>query len=338
MTAPANARITFQRSPRGLPVVDDFGRDVVPVPSPADGQFLARVVWLSLDPYYRNVMKNSQLYAERLQPGDVMVGETVAQIVESRHPEFRTGEYVAVRGGWQQYCVSNGAGVRRLDPAVAPLSTALGVLGMPGLTGYAGLVYLAEPRPGQTVVVSAATGPVGSTAGQVARLVGARAVGIAGSDDKCEYAVRELGYAACVNYKRGDLRAQLKEACPSGIDVYFDNVGGDTLAAVLGNLALGARIVLCGMIEAYSMDAPPPGPWLGPVVGARATMKGLVVYDHVQRMPELVRVVGGWIREGRFRWKEDVTEGLEQAPEAFCRLMRGENFGKALVRVGPDSA
>jgi NADPH-dependent curcumin reductase CurA len=337
MTANANARITFQRTPRGLPVPEDFGHDVVPVPTPADGQFLARTVWLSLDPYYRNVMKNSQLYAERLQPGDVMVGETVAQVVESKHPDFRAGEYVAVRGGWQQYSVSNGAGVRRLDPAVAPLSTALGVLGMPGLTGYAGLVYLGEPKPGQTVVVSAATGPVGSTAGQVARLVGARAVGIAGSDEKCDYAVRELGYAACLNYRRGDLRAQLKAVCPGGVDVYFDNVGGDTLAAVLANLALGARIVLCGMIEAYSMDTPPPGPWLGPVVGARATMKGLVVYDHMHRLPELVRVVGGWIRDGRFRWKEDVTEGLEHAPEAFCRLMRGENFGKALVRVGPDS-
>ncbi|MFO0450330.1 MAG: zinc-binding dehydrogenase, partial [Pseudomonadota bacterium] len=200
------------------------------------------------------------------------------------------------------------------------------------------LVYLGEPKPGQTVVVSAATGPVGSTVGQVARLMGARSVGIAGSAAKCDYAVRELGYAACVNYRDGDLRAALKEACPEGIDVYFDNVGGDTLAAVFGNLALGARIVLCGMIEAYSMDRPPAGPFLGPVVGARATIKGLVVYDHMHRLPELQRVVGGWIRDGRFRWREDVADGLEQAPEAFCRLMRGQNFGKALVRVAPERA
>ena len=332
-----NQRITFRRSPQGLPVPDDFGRDTVPVPAPADRQFLSRTIWLSLDPYYRNVMKNSQIYADRLAPGDPMIGETVAQVVESRHPQFAAGDYVAVRNGWQQYGLSNGQGVRKLDPAAAPLSTALGVLGMPGLTGYAGLVYLGEPKPGQTVVVSAATGPVGSTVGQVARLVGARPVGIAGSDDKCRYAVEELGYAACVNYKQGDLRAQLKAACPDGIDVYFDNVAGDTLAAVLANLALGARVVLCGMIEAYSMDKPPAGPWLGPVVGARATMKGLVVYDHMHRMPEMTRVVGGWIRDGRFRWKEDVTEGLDGAPEAFCRLMRGENFGKALVRVGPET-
>ncbi len=336
MTATTNRRITFRRSPQGLPVPEDFGADEVPVPAPTEGKFLSRTIWLSLDPYYRNVMKNSQIYADRLAPGDPMIGETVAQVVESRHPQFAAGDYVAVRNGWQQYGLSNGQGVRKLDPAAAPLSTALGVLGMPGLTGYAGLVYLGEPKPGQTVVVSAATGPVGSTVGQVARLVGARPVGIAGSDDKCRYAVEELGYAACVNYKQGDLRAQLKAACPDGIDVYFDNVAGDTLAAVLANLALGARVVLCGMIEAYSMDKPPAGPWLGPVVGARATMKGLVVYDHVHRMPEMTRVIGGWIRDGRFRWKEDVTEGLEHAPAAFCRLMRGENFGKALVRVGPE--
>jgi NADPH-dependent curcumin reductase CurA len=224
--------------------------------------------------------------------------------------------------------------VRKLDAAVAPVSTGLGVLGMPGLTGYAGTVYLGEPRPGQTFVVSACTGPVGSTAGQVARHMGARVVGIAGSAAKCEFAVKELGFAACVNYKTGDLAAELKKACPDGIDVYFDNVGGDTLVAVIRNLAQGARIVLCGMIEAYSMDKPPPGPWLGPVVGARAIMKGLVVYDHVNRMPEMTKVIGGWIRDGSFRYREDITEGLAGAPEAFCRLMRGENFGKSLVRIG----
>jgi NADPH-dependent curcumin reductase CurA len=226
--------------------------------------------------------------------------------------------------------------VRKLDPAIAPLSTALGVLGMPGLTGYAGTVYLGEPRPGQTVVVSACTGPVGSSAGQVAAHMGARVVGIAGSQQKCEYAVRELGFAACVDYKTGDLAAQLKAACPDGIDVYFDNVAGETLVAVLKNLAMGARIILCGMIEAYSMDKPPAGPWLGPVVGARATMKGLVVYDHMQRLPEMVKVLGGWIRGGTFHYREDISEGLASAPEAFCRLMRGGNFGKALVRVGPE--
>ena len=316
----------------------DFSSDTVDVAAPAAGQFLSRTIWLSLDPYLRNVMKGHPLYGVQLRPGDPMHGETVSQVVESRHPAYAAGDYVLVKNGWQEYALSDGPGVRKLDPQAAPLSTALGVLGIPGLTGYAGLVYLAEPKPGETVVVSAATGPVGSTVGQVARLVGARAVGIAGSDEKCRYAVEELGFEACVNYRAGDLRALLKQACPGGIDVYFDNVGGDVLAAALGNLALHARIVLCGMIGAYSSESPPPGPFLGPVVAARATIRGLVVYDHLHRLPELERVVGGWIRDGRFRYREDVTEGLEHAPEAFCRLMRGENFGKTLVRVAADSA
>ncbi len=331
-----NKRITFARSPQGLPTLEDFGADEVAVPKPADGQFLSRSIYLSLDPYYRNVMKNSQIYQDRLAAGDVMVGETVAQIVESKHPDYKAGEYVAVRNGWQQYAVSKGDGVRRIDPAVAPISTALGVLGMPGLTGFAGTISLGEPKPGDTFVVSAATGPVGSTAGQTARLMGARVVGIAGGKEKCDYAVRELGYAACVNYKEGDLAANLKTACPNGIDVYFDNVAGDTLVAVIKNLALGARIILCGMIEAYSMDKPPAGPWLGPIVGARAIMKGLVVYDHVAMQPRLQRTVGGWIQSGQFKYREDIAEGIEKAPQAFCDLMRGKNFGKSLVRIGPD--
>jgi hypothetical protein len=329
-----NRRILFARVPQGLPVPADFGQDTVEVPPPAAGQFLSRTLWLSLDPYLRNVMKGHALYGVALRPGDPMHGETVARVVESRHPGFVPGDFVVVKNGWQEYALSDGQGVRKVDPAQAPVSTALGVLGMPGLTGYAGLVYLGEPRPGQTVVVSAATGPVGSTVGQVARLMGARAIGIAGSEEKCRYAVDELGYEACINHRDGDLRGALKQACPDGVDVYFDNVGGEVLVAAIANLALNARIVLCGMPAAYSLDAPPAhGPWLGPVVGARATIKGLVVYDHLHRMGEMQKVIGRWIREGRFKYREDVTDGLEHAPEAFCRLMRGENFGKSLVRV-----
>ncbi len=331
-----NNRITFARSPQGLPVPEDFGADSQAIPVPKDGEFLSRTIYLSLDPYYRNVMKNSQIYQDRLAPGDVMIGETVAQIVTSKHAGFAAGDYVAVRNGWQEFALSNGQGVRKLDPSIAPLSTALGVLGMPGLTGYAGTVYLGEPKPGETFVVSACTGPVGSTAGQVAKLMGARVVGIAGSKEKCDYAVNELGFAACVNYKDGNLADALKAACPNGINVYFDNVAGDTLVAVLRNLALRARVVLCGMIEAYSMDKPPAGPFLGPVVGARATLKGLVVYDYLDKMNEFTRVVGEQIRAGRFRYREDITPGLAHAPEAFCALMRGQNFGKSLVQVGPE--
>jgi hypothetical protein len=329
-----NRRILFARVPQGLPVPADFGHDTVEVQSPAAGQFLSRTLWLSLDPFLRNVMKGHALYGVALRPGDPMHGETVARVIESRHPGFAAGDYVVVKNGWQEYALSDGQGVRKVDPAAAPVTTALGVLGMPGLTGYAGLVYLGEPRPGQTVLVSAATGPVGSTVGQLARLMGARAVGIAGSDEKCLYAVEELGYEACLNYRSVELRTAIKQACPDGVDVYFDNVGGDVLVAAIANLALNARIVLCGMPAAYSLDAPPAhGPWLGPVVGARATIKGLVVYDHFHRMGEMQKVVGRWIRAGKFKYREDVTEGLEHAPEAFCRLMRGENFGKSLVRV-----
>lgn len=329
-----NHRILMARVPQGLPVLADFASDAVPIVRPNDGEFLSRTLFLSLDPYYRNVMKNSPIYADRLAPGDVMIGETITQIVESRHADFAVGEYVAVRNGWQEYAISDGRNVRKIDPARAPLSAYLGVLGMPGLTGYAGTVALADVKAGDTFVVSAATGPVGSTAGQVARMRGARVVGIAGSDEKCRYAVNMLGFAECVTYRSGDLVQHLKRTCPDGIDVYFDNVGGDVLAAVLKNLALHARIILCGMIEAYSMATPPPGPFLGPVVGARATMKGLVVYDHLHLMTEMQQAIGDAIRAGSFRYREDISEGLASAPAAFCRLMRGENFGKALVRVG----
>ena len=257
-------------------------------------------------------------------------------MVDSRHPDFRAGEYVTVRNGWQQYALSSGQGVRKVDPAVAPVSTALGVLGMPGLTGWAGTVYLGEPRPGQTFVVSACTGPVGSTAGQVARHMGARVVGIAGSQDKCDYAVRELGFDACVNYKTGDLAAQLKAACPDGIDVYFDNVAGDTLVAVLRNLAQGARIILCGMIEAYSMDKPPGGSLARP--GRRRAR------DHEgpgrlrPRAPH-----GRAARRPSAAGSATAASSIAKTSPRACGRPRGllppdarRNFGKALVRVGPD--
>jgi NADPH-dependent curcumin reductase CurA len=331
-----NHRILFTLRPVGTPEPENFGADTTAVPTPGPGQFLSRTLYLSLDPYYRAAMRGGAEVSQRLNPGDVMTGETVAQVVESRHPDYRPGEYVVVRNGWQQFALSSGQGVRRLDPNRAPISTALGVLGMPGLAGYTGLIYMGEPRPGQTVLVSAATGPVGCTAAQSARIVGSRAVGIAGSPEKCEYAVRELGYAACINYHDGDLAAQIRRACPDGVDVYFDNVGGDVLATVLGFLAPHARVILCGISEAYNLEVPRPGPFLGPVLSARATLQGIVVTDHLHRLAELERVVGGWIRAGQFRYKEDIAEGLASAPAAFCRLMRGENFGKALVRVAPE--
>ncbi|HLJ19372.1 MAG TPA: NADP-dependent oxidoreductase [Stellaceae bacterium] len=331
-----NQRIVLSRRPVGAPLPENFGADTTAVPTPGPGQFLSRTVYLSLDPSYRPTLHEGAQSAVRLNLGDVMSGETVAQALESRHPDYRQGEYVAVRNGWQQFALSSGQGVRRLDPTRAPVSTALGVMGLPGLAGYTGLVYFGEPRPGQTVLVSAAAGPVGCTAGQAARIIGARPVGIAGSAQKCDYAVRELGYAACLNYRAADLATQIERECPGGVDVYFDNVGGEVLATVLRYLAPQARVILCGMTEAYNIEPPPPGPWLGHVLKARATLRGILAQDHLHRLAELERVVGGWIRAGQFRYREDVSEGLASAPGAFCRLMRGENFGKALVRVAPE--
>jgi NADPH-dependent curcumin reductase len=331
-----NHRILFRVRPVGTPAPENFGTDVTAIPTPGPGQFLSRTVYLSLDAFWRAAMQGAAHSAERLNPGDVMSGETVAQVLESRHPDYRPGEYVVVRNGWQEFALSSGQDVRRLDPRRAPISTGVGVLGMPGLAGYTGLIYQGEPRPGQTVLVSAATGPVGSTAGQAARIVGARAVGMAGTAEKCDYAVRELGYDACINYRTGELSEQIRQTCPDGVDVYFDNVGGAVLSTALQFLARGARVILCGMSASYNLDVPPTGPFLGPVMSARATVSGIVAQDHVQRFAELEKVVGGWIRSGQFHYKEDITEGLASAPEAFCRLMRGDNFGKALVRVAPE--
>jgi len=309
-----NHRILCAVLPAGLPGPEHFGADTTAVPTPGPGQFLSRTLYLSIDP------------AVRLTPGDVVGGETVAQVLESRHPEHRPGEFVVVRNGWQQFALSSGQGVRRLDADHAPISTALGVLGLPGLLGYTGLIYLGEPRPGQTVLVSDPTGPVGSTAGQAARIVGARAVGIATSPDKCDYAVKQLGFAACIS----DVSA-LRTACPEGVDVYFDTVGGEVFTHALHVLAPHARVVLSGMSDAYAV-----GPSLAPVLTSRATVQGIVVEDHLNRLPELERVVGSWIRAGLFHYSEDITEGLAHAPEAYCRLRRGESFGKVLVRVAPE--
>jgi NADPH-dependent curcumin reductase CurA len=309
-----NHRILFMRRLAGLPEPQDFGADTTAVPTPGPGQFLSRTLYLSIDP------------SVRLNPADVVGGEAVAQVLESRHPEYRPGEFVVVRNGWQQFALSSGQGVRRLDADRAPIATALGVLGLPGLLGYTGLIYHGEPRPGETVLVSDPTGPVGSTVGQAARIVGARAVGIASSPEKCDYAVNQLGFAACITDT-----SSLLGACPDGVDVYFDTVGGEVLARALDVLAPRARVVLSGTSDEYQAALS-----LAPLLKARATLQGITVDDHLHRFPELERVVGSWIRAGLFRYREDISEGLGSAPDAFCRVMRGEGFGKVLVRVAPE--
>jgi NADPH-dependent curcumin reductase len=336
MPASRNRQVHLKSRPIGEPKPEDFQVAEAPVPSPRDGQVLSRTIYLSLDPYMRGRMNEGRSYAASVDIGHVMVGATVSEIVESRYAALAKGDLVLGYDGWQEYAVSEGASLRKLDPRAAPISTALGVLGMPGMTAYVGLLDIGRPKPGETVVVSAAAGAVGSAVGQIARIKGCRTVGIAGGPVKCDHIVRELGFDASVDYRTGDLFAALKQACPNGIDVYFDNVGGDILTAVLGQINLGARIPLCGIISQYNATKLPPGPNLAPVLVNRALIRGFIISDHVERMPEFLRDCGEWVRTGRLKYREDIVDGLERAPDAFIGLLRGRNLGKLIVRIAPD--
>jgi NADPH-dependent curcumin reductase len=336
MPTPVNRQIVLRSRPVGMPKPSDFDLVESPRPTPKDGEVLTRTVYLSLDPYMRGRISGARSYAPSVEPGQVIVGGTVGEVLESRHPAVARGDLVLGYDGWQSHAVSKGGALRKLDPKQAPISTALGVLGMPGMTAYVGLLDIGRPKPGETVVVSAASGAVGSAVGQIAKIKGAHAVGIAGSPDKCDYVVRALGFDACVNYKTGDLPAALKAACPSGIDVYFENVGGDVLGAVMTLLNQNARIPLCGLISQYNATEPTPGPDLRAFLFNRVLLKGFIVSDHLDRMGDFLAECGGWLREGRLKHREDIVEGLEQAPEAFIGLLQGKNFGKLLVRVGED--
>jgi NADPH-dependent curcumin reductase CurA len=346
-----NRQVLLRNAVTAVPVEADFEVVDAPMPQAGAGQVLIRTLLLSLDPYMGSAIKSRHMSAG-VKPGDLMPGEALGVVTESRHPDFAEGDIVTSRAGWQAYSVADAPTplltgmAAALSPAATklapdgrvPLSAYLGVLGMPGLTAYGGTVDLLSPRPGETLVVSAATGPVGSTVGQIARNMGARVVGIAGSDEKCAYAVDRLGFAACVNYKNAAWPDALADACPDGVDCYFDNVGGGILQGVMGRLAMHARIVLCGAMEQYNSPTVLPGPNLGPIVGKRATIKGLVVYDFWDRMPHWRRIATDWIASGRLTFKEDRVVGLDAAPALFARLMSGRNFGKALVAVAPDQA
>ena len=336
MPTSVNRQIVLRSRPVGMPKPGDFDLVESPVPTPNDGEVLTRTIYLSLDPYMRGRISGARSYAQSVEPGQVIVGGTVGEVLESKHPSVARGDIVLGYDGWQSHAVAKGGGLRKLDPKQAPISTALGVLGMPGMTAYVGLLDIGRPKPGETVVVSAASGAVGSAVGQIAKIKGARAVGIAGSQDKCDYVVRELGFDACVNYKTGDLAATLKAACPSGIDVYFENVGGDVLRAVMVLLNQNARIPLCGLISEYNATEIGPGPNLRPFLFNRVLLKGFIVSDHLDRMGDFLKECGGWLREGRLKHREDIVAGLEKAPEAFIGLLQGKNFGKLLVRVGED--
>jgi NADPH-dependent curcumin reductase CurA len=341
MAQERNRRILLAARPVGEPKDSDFSPVEADIPQPGPGEVLLRTIYLSLDPYMRGRMNAAKSYATPVEIGQVMEGGTVSEVVASNLPAFSPGDIVESRSGWQSYALSNGKGLRKIDPAAAPITTALGVLGMPGMTAYTGLLTIGQPKPGETVVVSAASGAVGSIVGQIAKLRGARAVGIAGGRTKCDFVVHELGFDACVDYKEPGFREALRAACPQGIDVYFENVGGAVFEAVLPLLNNFARIPVCGLIAQYNMTELPPGPnmvpaLMGAILAKRLTLRGFIVSDFAAQRQAFLDEVGGWLHAGRIKYREDVVDGLENAVHAFQGLLKGANFGKLLVKVGAD--
>jgi hypothetical protein len=330
---PKNRRILLKNRPTGLPSTSDFELVEGPVPEPGEGEVLTRTLFLSLDPYMRGRMSAAKSYAKPVELGEVMAGGTVGEVVASRHESFAPGDIVVGQGGWQDYAVLPGALLRKLDPRLAPVSTALGILGMPGMTAYVGLLDIGRPKPGETVVVSAASGAVGSVVGQIAKIHGCRVVGVAGGKAKTDYVVEELGFDAAVDHRSPDLPDALAAACPKGVDVYFENVGGATQKAVWPLLNDFARVVVCGLIAHYNDPTPPPGPPMLDVLRKRLAVQGFIVSDRSHRQADFLRDVGAWLQAGKLKYREDVVVGLEKAPEAFIGLLQGKNFGKLVVKV-----
>jgi NADPH-dependent curcumin reductase len=333
MAGNVNRQILLKSRPEGPPGLDNFELVERPVPEPGEGEVLMRTLYLSLDPYMRGRMNAAKSYAKPAAVGEPMVGGTVGEIVASRNPKFSVGDIVLGYGGWQEYALSSGTALRKLDPAAAPVSTALGVLGMPGMTAYVGLLEIGQPKPGETVVVAAASGAVGSVVGQIAKIKGCRAVGIAGGADKCRFVTGELGFDACVDHRAPDFARALEAACPKGIDVYFENVGGAVQQTVWPLLNDFARIPVCGLIAQYNSPTPLPGPDMFSVLRKRLLLRGFIVSDFAAKQGDFLRDVGEWVRAGCLKYREDVADGLEHAPAAFLGLLQGKNFGKMLVKV-----
>ncbi len=337
-----NRRITLASRPRGLPTLQDFRLETQPAPVPGKGELLLRTLYLSLDPYMRNLMDPiGPAYAPPVALGATMVGGTVSRVVASRHADFAEGDIVLANAGWQDYAVSDGSGLTPI-PDLAQPSLALGGLGMPGFTAHVGLLDIGQPQSGETVVVAAATGAVGSVVGQIARLKGARVVGIAGGTEKCRIAVDDFGFDACIDHRDAQFAARLAAACPRGIDVYFENVGGEVLDAVLPLLNVGARVPVCGFIAHYNDAEPRTGPdrrtaLLAAVLQKRVRMQGFIILDHYgARFDAFRRDMDAWLAGGLVKLREDRVEGLEQAPAAFIGLLQGRNAGKLVVRVHPE--
>jgi hypothetical protein len=327
-----NRRIVLASRPAGAVTVDNFRLETVPLPALEEGQLLVRNRWLSLDPYMRSRMNEGRSYAEAQALNETMVGGTAGEVVQSRHPGFAAGDRVVGYLGWQEYGVSDGRQLMKVDTAHVPLSAYLGAVGMPGVTAWYGLNRIIEPKAGETVVVSAASGAVGSVVGQLAKLSSCRAVGIAGGEEKCRYVVEELRFDACIDYKREDVGKALKAAAPDGVDGYFENVGGEIMEAVLPRMNAFGRIALCGLIAGYDGE---PIPIRNPTwfLVSRLKLQGFIVSEHMQVWPQALKELGGHVGAGRIRYRESVAQGLQSAPEAFIGLLKGRNFGKQLVKL-----
>jgi len=334
--AETNKQVLLAARPVGLPKETDFNIVETPLPEPEEGQFLVRIIYLSVDPYMAGRMRARKSYAPSLEIGDVMIGGAVGEVVDSRHPDYGVGEFVEGMFGWREFALSDGSEmVRKVDPELAPLSTSLYALGMPGMTAYFGLLEIAKLKPGESVVVSGAAGAVGALAGQIAKNMGCRVVGVAGSGAKVDYVTGELGYDAAFNYKTtDDYTAKLAELCPGGIDVYFDNVGGAITDAVIANINVGARVAICGQISQYNLTRPAKGPrWLMQLIVKQARVEGFLVYQFLDRYAEGMTKMAEWLRDGKIRYREQIAEGIDNAPRAFIGLFTGENLGKQLVRI-----
>jgi len=339
-------RVALAARPQGTPKLSDFSVEHAPIPEMPTGGILVRVLWQSLDPYMRGRMDESKSYAAAVGIGDTMEAGCVAEVMASDHDKFTPGDIVEGRFGWCTHAISDGEGVRKVDPALAPIQTAVGVLGMPGLTAYVGLLDHGRPKDGETLVVGAATGAVGSVVGQIAKIKGLRVVGVAGGAEKCAFAVEELGFDACLDHRAAPdakaLREQMAAECPDGVDIYFENVGGKTLDAVMPLMNVWGRIPVCGMISQYNLggmgmaggDGPDrlPKYWRMILVN-RLSLRGFIIFDHYDRFRDFQRDVSGWISDGSLKYREHVTEGIENAPAAFLQMLEGGNFGKTLVKV-----
>lgn len=336
-----NRGLVLAARPKGEPTAQTLRMETAALPNPAPGQMLLRTEYLSLDPYMRGRMSDAPSYAAPVALGAVMEGGTVAQVMVSHVDGFAAGDWVLSYNGWQDYALSDGKGVTSLGTDPAHPSWALGIMGMPGFTAWAGLTQIGVPKPGEVVCVAAATGPVGATVGQLAKLMGCHVVGIAGGAEKCSYAVKTLGFDACIDHKSAEFAQMLQTATPKGIDVYFENVGGAVFDAVLPLLNTGARIPLCGLVSQYNATEAPKGPdrmssLMGQVLRKRLTMRGFIIFqDFGHLYPEFAKVMGDWLAAGKIHYVEDMIEGLEAAPAAFIGMLRGENFGKRVIHVGP---